>query len=115
MKSIIQKDESMCYLCAVLEDDYSSKQTEKHHIFGGPDRRMSEKYGLTVRLCPEHHRSGPKAVHRNQETMQFLHETGEEAYIRACTRKGMNRQQAIEDFRRHFRKNYVNEEDLPTP
>lgn len=113
MKSIIQKDESVCYLCAVLNCDYSHKRTEKHHIFGGPDRRMSEKYGLTVRLCPEHHRSGPYAVHSSKETMQILHEVGEESFIGQCTQEGMNRQQAIEKFRHIFRKNYV--EEMPTP
>lgn len=48
-KSIIQKDESRCFICG--------RQTslERHHVLGGPNRKWSEKYGLTVTLCHEHH------------------------------------------------------------
>ena len=51
MKSIIQ-DESkgQCFLCVMLDSDTSRKYTEKHHIFfGSANRKLSEKYGLTVR------------------------------------------------------------------
>lgn len=35
-----------CFLCHQYCD------TEKHHIFGGALRKKSEKYKLTVQLCP---------------------------------------------------------------
>lgn len=39
-----------CFLCHQYCD------TEKHHIFGGALRKKSEKYKLTVQLCPYCHR-----------------------------------------------------------
>ena len=56
MKSIIQK-EKRCYICGL----YSP--VEEHHIFfGTANRKISEKYGLKVYLCEEHHR-GTIGVH----------------------------------------------------
>ena len=47
--SIIQK-EKRCYFCGRETD------LERHHVFGGvANRPISEKYGLTVWLCHEHH------------------------------------------------------------
>ena len=56
MKSIIQKHKRHCFIC--------QKQTEleEHHIFFGINRKFSEKYGLKVSLCYEHHR-GTNGVH----------------------------------------------------
>lgn len=45
--------------CAVCGKHY----TEEHHIFfGTANRKISDKYGYVVRLCPEHHR-GNTGVH----------------------------------------------------
>ena len=87
-----------CWLCGKWG------HLEKHHIFGGnPNRKLSEKYGLTVFLCGEScHRNGEKAAHKCAETAQRLHEYGQ--------RKFMQEQNAsIEDFRRVFGKNYLEE------
>lgn len=55
MKSIIQK-EKRCYICGLYD-------VEEHHVFfGTANRKMSEKYGLKVYLCYEHHR-GTLGVH----------------------------------------------------
>lgn len=68
-KSILQdKERNYCFLCAGLENDFSEKtELEEHHVFGGPNRKLSEKYGLKVYLCRRHHTgdiSGRKdAVH----------------------------------------------------
>ena len=44
-------------MCALLNGDYSTKQTEEHHVvFGAGQRQLSEEYGLKVYLCREHHR-----------------------------------------------------------
>ena len=57
MKSIIQ-EEKECYIC-------KNPNVEEHHIFyGTANRRLSEKYGLKVWLCPLHHR-GNTGVHFN--------------------------------------------------
>jgi hypothetical protein len=38
----------------------------KHHIFGGANRKWSEKYGLWVWLCPPHHNMSDHGVHFNK-------------------------------------------------
>ena len=54
--------------CALLNNDYTYKPREEHHVvFGSGQRESSEKYGLKVYLCPEHHRGGPYAPHNNKE------------------------------------------------
>lgn len=69
MKSIMQdKQDRTCYLCMMLHSDYSVKQTQEHHvIFGTANRKLSEKYGLKVYLCLEHHEEGKEAVHKNAD------------------------------------------------
>lgn len=87
-----------CYLC----DTWG--YTEVHHIFfGRANRKLSDKYKLTVDLCPYCHREGSHAVHKNKATAQELHEYGQ--------RKFMQEQNAsIADFVRIFGKNYLDEE-----
>ena len=59
-KSIIQEDTNYCYVCGRYG-------TEKHHcIYGNANRRLSDKYGLVIGLCYEHHR-GNTGVHFNRE------------------------------------------------
>lgn len=88
MKSIIHdKNMRTCYLCMTLHNDITSKYAlEAHHIFGGnPNRKHSEKYGLKVYLCPEHHRTGPEAVHREDlnNNKRMLQDIGQQAFERA--------------------------------
>ena len=46
-----------CFLCG---KNGAADPLERHHIFGGPNRGKSEKYGLVVLLCGEEcHRNGP--------------------------------------------------------
>lgn len=48
-ESIIQKDRE-CFFCGRMTG------LERHHVFGGvANRKISEKYGLTVYLCHECH------------------------------------------------------------
>ena len=56
---------------------------EEHHVmFGTADRKLSEKYGLKVMLCPEHHRTGFNAVHRNKNVNIILRMNAQEAFER---------------------------------
>lgn len=56
MKSIISNKKE-CFICQ------SQINLEEHHIFfGNANRRLSEKDGLKVWLCVEHHR-GTNGVH----------------------------------------------------
>lgn len=64
MESIIQKNRE-CFLCG---KNGSMDPLEEHHIYGGANRKHSEKYGLKVWLCGNScHRNGPLSVHRNRE------------------------------------------------
>lgn len=68
MKSIIHdKKEKTCLLCKIIDDDNSEKGVlhEHHCIHGTANRRLSEKYGLKIYLCPFHHTDGEYAVHKN--------------------------------------------------
>ena len=47
---------------------HSSHCIEKHHIFGGANRKISEKYGMVEDLCAECHR-GNNGIHFNKEMM----------------------------------------------
>lgn len=38
----------------------------KHHIFGGPNRKWSDTYGLWIWLCPKHHNMSDAGVHFNK-------------------------------------------------
>ena len=80
MKSIMQIPDGRCYLCEML-GDYSEKRTEVHHcIFGTSGRKLSERYGLKVYLCPEHHRTGKQAVHNNHLVAALLQDKAQAAF-----------------------------------
>lgn len=69
MRSILQVDEDICYLCG-----RSGAAMDWHHCFGGSARHASEAYGLKVRLCHMGcHMYGKNAVHDNQAVMDELH------------------------------------------
>lgn len=81
-KSIMHAKESgFCYLCAMLNGDYTYKETEEHHVvFGSDQRGLSERCGLKVYLCREHHREGPFAPHNNQEIRDMLCRIAQERF-----------------------------------
>lgn len=73
---------------------------EKHHIFGGSNRKKSEKYGLTVDLCHWCHNEPPIGAHHNAAIMLKLHQEGQ--------KKAMKENNwTTEDFIREFGKNYL--------
>ena len=60
MKSIIQS-EKKCFICE------TTMSLEEHHcIYGTSNRKQSEKYGMKVWLCQEHH-TGSAGAHLNKE------------------------------------------------
>lgn len=61
-ESIIQK-EKYCYLCQLFEGKYNYQNLECHHIFNGPNRPISDRLGLWVWLCNEHHTGSNESVH----------------------------------------------------
>lgn len=89
MKSIMHdKKEGTCYLCKRLCGDYYRKTTQEHHaIFGTAGRRLSERYGLKVYLCMEHHTAGKSAVHNNETMARIVQRDAQEAFEKTHTRK----------------------------
>ncbi len=69
MHSIIS-NEKKCYLCG------SVRWLEVHHLYGGPNRKNSTKYGLVVYLCHHCHNEQPNGVHFNKERMDYLRMKG---------------------------------------
>lgn len=89
-----------CWLCGKNGTD---EPLDRHHIFGGANRRKSEKLGLVVDLCHGScHIFGERAAHRCRETAQALHEYGQRM---AMERMGWS----TADFVREFGRNYLDE------
>lgn len=87
-----------CWLCG---KNGCHDPLDKHHIFGGANRKKSEHYGLYVYLCHNScHLNGPDAAHRNLNTMQELHEYGQRL---AMEEQGWT----VDEFRLEFGKNYI--------
>lgn len=84
-----------CFLCG------RTTNLDRHHIFGGPYRKKSEKYGLTVDLCHDScHIFGPNSAHQNRETMLRIKRYGQK---KAMKENGWS----TEDFICEFGKNYL--------
>lgn len=95
MRSEIERE---CWLCG---RNGNGDPLDRHHIYNGPYRKKSEKYGLVVYLCHTRcHEFGPEAVHRNAENMRKLKQWGQE---KAMQENGWT----VEKFREVFGKNYL--------
>lgn len=90
-----------CWLCG---RNGSADPLDRHHIFSGPYRKKSERYGLVVDLCHNScHIFGPNAVHQNGDTMRQLRAWGQEKVM-------LEQGWSLEEFIRIFGKNYLEEE-----
>lgn len=89
---------SRCFICGKVG------RTERHHIFGGAMRKKSEEYKLVVDLCHNCHNEPPYGVHHCKELMDELHKWGQK---KAMQENGWT----VEDFRREFYKNYLEDGD----
>ena len=69
--------EGVCFLCG----RYGRLDT--HHIFGGPNRGLSDEDGLTVKLCRTCH----EAAHKYKYVHDLLHQKGQEEYEKTHTRE----------------------------
>lgn len=92
MKSIIQK-EKRCIVC-------HNTNTEEHHVFfGTSNRKLSEKYGLKVYLCYEHHR-GTRGVHGKEgKTL--------DTYLKELAQTRFEEKESREKFIQVFGKSYL--------
>lgn len=93
MSKSIMQDEKHCYVCGATQG------LHLHHIFyGTANRKLSDKYGCTVYLCPYHHTASKNAVHVDHNFDVGLK--------RVCQRKleaeGWSREQFIKTFGRSW-------------
>lgn len=80
MDSIIQEDKC-CFICG------RRTTLECHHvIFGNPGRKNSEKYGLKVWLCKEHH-TGLRGVHQKIDMDRMLKKIGQREFEKIHSRR----------------------------
>lgn len=101
MKSILHdKKDRTCFLCILLRGDSSRKDNlHEHHVFfGWANRKLSEKYGLKVYLCIEHHEIGTEAVHQNSEISKMIQVYAQRAFMKKWPEK---------DFKEIFGRNYI--------
>lgn len=87
-----------CFLCGRVES--SCCFMESHHLFGGANRKKSDRLGLVVALCHNCHNEPPYGAHHNKDTMLKLHQYGQR---KAMEENGWT----TEDFIREFGKNYI--------
>lgn len=79
-ESIIQTERA-CYFCGRTDE------LERHHIFAGvANRRISDKYGLTVWLCHEHH-TGKDGAQYDREKSLLLKQEAQKAFQAIYGRK----------------------------
>lgn len=91
MKSVIQ-DTKNCFICQSVE------AVEDHHIFfGSRNRKKSERYGLKVWLCHNHHR-GKISPHFNIEVDIHLKRIAQKEFEQTHTRV---------EFMTEFGRNYL--------
>lgn len=98
---IIKQRPDECYLCERLRRFQRWNYLERHHVFGGPNKKISEENGFTVWLCVWHHREGPDAVHNNADMMRLLQRDVQRAYEKSHSR---------EEFLRLMGRNYLDDE-----
>lgn len=73
VKSIIVESMDNCFVCG-------SPYVEVHHImYGTANRKLSDKYGLIVPLCQEHHR-GQTGVHFKRDLDICLKKLAQEKF-----------------------------------
>lgn len=98
-ESIIQK-EKCCYLCKLFYGLHYEQNLEVHHCLNGIGKREPcDRLGLWIWLCPEHHRTGEDAVHRNIAYRQKLKQIAQTVYEKEIGSR--------EEFIQQFGKNYL--------
>lgn len=95
MKRSIIQDEPVCFFCG------TTNQLELHHVFGGANRKWSEKYKITVYLCKRHHME----AHSDKATRRILQVRGQMAWE--------ERYGNTSDFMAVFGRNFIFEDEDP--
>lgn len=92
-KSIIS-NERRCFICG------SCRNLELHHVFGGANRKRSDKDGLTVYLCHYCHNEPPNGVHHNKAINDQLKMITQKRWQAAYNK-------TKDDFIKSYGKNYL--------
>lgn len=107
-KSIMQRTKE-CFICrkeaaaAGYYGELTEKGLHRHHvIFGKGYRSLSEKYGLWVYLCHEHH-EGDTGVHKNKKINVELRQQAERVFLKS---------HCIEEWMQLFTRNYLEENEI---
>lgn len=90
-KSLLQSEKE-CYITG------SCSNLHKHHIFGGPNRKNSEKYGLWVYLRADWHNMSDYAVHFDKQLDLELKQTAQKVF---------EEEQGHDKFMAIFHRNYL--------
>jgi hypothetical protein len=90
-KSIMQS-ERVCFKTG------SMLNLHRHHVFGGANRKKSEKYGLWVWLRADWHIQTPYAIHNNREFDLELKRFAQEKFEETHTR---------DEFMKLFKRSYL--------
>lgn len=87
----MQDDSSICFLCG-------RPATETHHVLGGTaNRKLSEKYGLTVRLCHNCHTGTDGAQYDRNKNFE----------LKAEAQMAFEKLYGHEKWMLTFRRNYI--------
>ncbi len=94
MDSILQTKKE----CLICKAQY---QLHLHHVFGGTGKRkISDREGLVVWLCPFHHNASNHSVHLNRELDLKVKRWAEKKWLERNNK-------TVEDFIKLFGKNYL--------
>lgn len=93
MAKSILKNDPVCFVCG---NPYS---VQKHHIYGGGNRSVSEDNGFWVYLCPRHHTRTIYSVHGDPD-----HRLDKE--LKAMCQSIYEREHTREDFIRLIGRSY---------
>ncbi len=86
-----------CWLCGA---NGCFDPLDRHHIFGGANRKKSDRMGLVVHLCHNRcHLFGKKAAHQNKDTMLKLHQYGQR---KAMSENGWDTAKFISEFGKNY-------------
>ena len=96
MKSILQDEMGWCYLCKRGGKLVPGSQI--HHIYPGPNRKISDAHGFIVSLCLRHHTEGKQAVHNNIANMRTIQKDCQREYEKSHSRA---------EFMRLIGRNYI--------
>lgn len=94
MSKSLMSDTKVCYICG------TPFNLHKHHIFGGANRKRSEKDGCWVYLCADHHNMSDRGVHFNKYLDTRLKQD--------CEKRWMVKNEKSEyDFIKKYGRNYL--------